>query len=89
MLSPTLAAIYQLPVTGQIRVTGITGASQWVGTAVVEGLQLGARRLEPLKVALVDVSRLRRDIEIILGVNAFENRKLHIYFQEGRVFLLD
>ncbi len=89
MISPAMSQLLNLKITGRRYIVGITGQTELVETATADNIGLGEVMLPPFEAALVDVKRLGKKIEFILGVNAFRDRKLQINFNEGTICLLD
>lgn len=86
-ISPALSIRLGLPQKGMQPIISVHGDIQ--NKSVVELPMIGVAELElpPCKATVSNLSALRLGIDLILGVNAFKNRRLHIDFKEGRVYI--
>jgi predicted aspartyl protease len=88
LLSPTIAGRFGLQIIGSDRIVGVTGIATTVQVVEVAEVGLGNVDLPPFRAGVLELSRLRLGIQVVLGVNAFAGRRLQIDFGEGRLYLL-
>jgi len=67
---------------------GITGEVDSVPAVQLPSVQFGNSTLAPCRAAVLDVRKLGSKIEIILGVNAFANRRLQFDFKHERIYII-
>lgn len=89
MISPDVAARLGRIVLGHDRIRSITGYEEIVPISTVENWGWGGVTIPTLKVLIVNLERFGRNIDAILGVNAFSPHKLQFDFSAGRLYLLD
>lgn len=86
-ISPALSLRLGLPQKGLQLIVSIHGDIQ--NKSVVDLPVIGVAELElaSCKATISNLSALRLGIDLILGVNAFKNRRVDIDFKEGRVYV--
>lgn len=88
MISPELSMALGLPQQGYERIVSVHGNIKT--RPVVELPPIGVTEIElaSCKAVISDLNPIKSGLDLLLGVNAFENRRLHIDFKEGRVYVL-
>lgn len=88
MISPELSIRLGLPIEGQQQVISIHGdvRSRSIGTLPLTGI--AESEIVSCKAVISNLDPLRRRLDLLLGVNAFADRRLHIDFGKGRIYLL-
>lgn len=78
------------------RLPGTADTIIGIGTApissyrvLVDGLMLASIRLPSFEANVVDLGHLGLNVTVLLGVNAFSNRRLQFDFAAGRVYFLE
>ena len=86
-ISADLSLLLGLPKKGLQPIISVHGDIQ--NKSVVELPVIGVAELElaSCKATVNNLSALRLGIDLILGVNAFKNRRVDIDFREGRVYV--
>ena len=87
MISPELSIKLGLPKQGWQLIRSIHGDVQ--NKSLVELPKVGVAEFElaPCKATITNLSALQLGIDLLLGVNAFKNRRVYIDFKEGRVYV--
>ncbi|MEN3331711.1 MAG: Aspartyl protease [Blastocatellia bacterium] len=88
MVAPDVAIRLGLPNIGLQRMIGITGEVASVPAVQMPPVAFGNTALASCRAAVLDVRKLGSKIEIILGVNAFANRRLQFDFKDERIYIL-
>ncbi|MEK7831064.1 MAG: retropepsin-like aspartic protease [Acidobacteriota bacterium] len=86
-ISPDLTLLLGLPRKGRQPIISVHGDIQNKSVVYLPVIGLAEHELPPCKATVTNLSALRLGIDLILGVNAFKNRRLHIDFKEGRVYV--
>ena len=87
MISPRLSIALGLPNRGYQRVVSVHGDTKT--RPVVKLPPIGAAEIElaSCDAVITDLNPIKKGLDLLLGVNAFKNRRLHIDFKEGRVYI--
>lgn len=87
MVSPDLSIRLGLPKKGWQLIRSIHGDVQ--NKSLVELPKIGVAELElpSCKAAITHLTPLRLGIDLLLGVNAFKNRRVDIDFKQGSVYV--
>jgi predicted aspartyl protease len=86
-IEPQLALEFGLPKVGEYLIRTLGGRQSFCRTVELPPVGFAGLELTPCLAAVDSLSSLRLNINFILGVNAFTNRRLHIDFKEGRVYI--
>lgn len=87
VISPDLALLLGLPRKGWQPIVSIHGDIENKKVIELPPIGVAEHELASCKATVSNLSALRLGIDLVLGVNAFENRRLHIDFKEGRVYV--
>ncbi len=88
MISPELTIRLGLPVQGQQPVISVHSDVRDRDIVVLPPIGIDDLEIVSCKAVISNLDPLRRGLDLLLGVNALANRKLHIDFGKGRVYLL-
>lgn len=87
LISPHLSIALGLRRKGYQRIVSVHGDTKT--RPVVELPPIGVAEIElaSCDASISDLNPIKRQLDLALGVNAFKNRRLHIDFKEGRVYV--
>jgi predicted aspartyl protease len=88
MISPELSIGLGLPKQGPQPVISVHGDLRTRTLVTLPSIGFAEIELAPCKAVISDLNPLKPRLDLLLGVNAFTNRRLHIDFGEGRIYLL-
>lgn len=88
MISPELSIGLGLAKRGYQSVVSVHGDARNRALVTLPPIGVAELELAPCNAVVCDLNPLRRGLDLLLGVNAFANRKLHIDFGKGRMYLL-
>jgi predicted aspartyl protease len=88
LVTPAVASSLGLRIVGTERIVGVTGAVASIPLVEMTGVGIGRSELPPFRAGVLELQHLHLGIHALLGVNAFVERRLHIDFREGRLYLL-
>lgn len=88
MISPELSIGLGLAKQGYQSVISVHGDARNRTLVTLPPIGFAEFDLAPSKAVICDLNPLRRGLDLLLGVNAFANRRLHIDFGKGRIYLL-
>lgn len=88
MISPELSIGLGLAKQGYQSVISVHGDARNRTLITLLPIGVGEVELAPGKAVICDLNPLRRGLDLLLGVSAFANRRLHIDFGKGRIYLL-
>lgn len=88
MISPELSIGLGLAKQGYQPVISVHGDARNRTLSTLPPIGVAEFELAPCKAVICDLNPLRRGLDLLLGVNAFANRRLHIDFGKGRIYLL-
>jgi predicted aspartyl protease len=89
MIAPDIAIRLGLATVGLQRMIGITGEIDSVSVVQLPSFHFGKIELPYCRAALINVKRLNLGIQLILGGNAFANRRLQFDFKDERVYIVE
>lgn len=89
VITPSLAAGYDLTVSGHGRLIGILQQSMIAPQTIVSNVGLASITLEPFRAFIADLEHLRLGIQMIIGINALRNRRIQIDLPAGRLYILE
>src|SRR5712692_7428888 len=84
MISPELSIRLGLPIQGQ-PVISVHGDVRNRSLVTLPPTGIAEFQIISCKAVLSNLAPLKRGLDLLLGVNAFANRRLHIDFGEGRI----
>ncbi len=87
MISPELTIGLGLPKQGHQGVVSVHGDMKPRTLVTLPPIGIAESELAPCKAVITNLNPLRNGLDLLLGVNAFTNRRLHIDFKEGRVYI--
>jgi len=87
MISPELAIGLGLQKQGPQPVVSVHGDIRTRTLVTLPPIGVAENELAPCKAVINNLSPLGSGLDLLLGVNAFTNRRLHIDFKEGRVYI--
>lgn len=67
----------------------LSGARLSLREVELPNIGFGNVELPPCRACVLEVAKLGLPIDLVLGVNAFVNRRLQIDFREGRIYVLE
>jgi len=67
----------------------LSGARSSLRVVELPPIGFGNVELPPCHACVLEVAKLGRPIEVVLGISAFVNRRLRIDFRAGRIYLLE
>jgi hypothetical protein len=88
MISPALSIGLGLAKQGYQSVISVHGDARNQALITLPPIGVAELELASCNAVVCDLNPLRRGLDLLLGVNAFANRGLHIDFGKGRVYLL-
>jgi len=88
MISPELSIGLGLAHQGYQSVISVHGDARNRPLVTLPSIGVAELELAPCNAVVCDLNPLRRGLDLLLGVNAFADRKLHIDFGKGRIYLL-
>jgi len=88
MISPELSIRLGLPTQGQQPVISVHGDVRNRNLVVLPPIGIDDFEIVSCKAVISNLYPLKRGLDLLLGVNALANRRLHIDFGKGRVYLL-
>lgn len=87
MISPELSIRLGLPKKGQQPIISIHGDVRNRDVVTLPPTGIAEFEIVSCKAVICDLNPLKSGLDLLLGVNAFANRRLHIDFGKGRVYL--
>ena len=87
LISPELTIRLGLPRQGVQPIISIHGDIRRRTIVTLPYIGVAGFDLAPCKATVVDMAPLKLGIDLLLGVNAFKNRRLDIDFKEGRIYI--
>ena len=88
MISPELSIGLGLAKQGYQSVVSVHGDARNRTLITLPPIGIAELELAPSNAVVCDLNPLRRGLDLLLGVNAFANRRLDIDFGKGRLYLL-
>ena len=88
LIDPRLVRQLGLHEVGTDRIVGIGTEAIQVSLVSIDGAAIGRCPLSPFKAGIIDLTKLRIGIQLILGINAFPGYRLQFDFAKGRFQLL-
>jgi hypothetical protein len=88
MISPELSIGLGLASQGYQSVVSVHGDARNRTLITLPPIGVAESELAPCKAVICDLNPLKRGLDLLLGANAFANRRLHIDFGKGRIYLL-
>jgi len=88
MISPELAIRLGLPRRGQQPIISVHGDTINRPLVTLPPLGFAEIELPPCRAVISDLSPIKPRLDLLLGVNVFANRRLHIDSGDGRIYLL-
>lgn len=89
MIAPDVAIILGLPSLGVQTVIGVTGKRENASLVQLPPIGFGRIELASCRAAVIDIKRLGLKIELLLGVNAFHQRRMQFDFIDGRIYIIE
>jgi predicted aspartyl protease len=87
MVSPQLSLKLGLPRQGWQLIRSIHGDIQNKSLVELPAVGVAEYVLPPCKATVTNLSAFQLGIDLLLGVNAFKNRRVDIDFKEGRIYI--
>jgi hypothetical protein len=87
MISPKLSINLGLPKQGSQLVVSVHGDIKARTIVTLPPVGVAEIELAPCKAVINNLNPLKDVLDLLLGVNAFTNRRLDIDFKEGRVYV--
>jgi len=87
MISPELTIRLGLPRQGLQPIISVHGEIRHRTLATLPSIGAAEFELAPCKATVSNLAPLRLGLDLLLGVNAFKNRRLHLDFKEGRIYI--
>jgi predicted aspartyl protease len=87
MISPGLSIRLGLPRQGLQPIISVHGDIRNRTLVTLPSVGVAEFELTPCQATVSNLTPLRLGLDLLLGVNAFANRRLHIDFKEGRVYI--
>lgn len=87
MISPELSMTLGLPKQGYQRVVSVHGDTRTHHTVTLPPIGIAKIELASCKAVISNLNPLKNRLDLLLGVNAFKNRRVDIDFKEGRVYV--
>ncbi len=87
MISPELSLLLGLPKKGQQLIRSVHGDLQNKNVVELPAIGIGELELPPCKATISNLSALQMSIDLLLGVNAFKNRRVYTDYKEGRAYV--
>ena len=88
MISPELSIRLGLAKQGVQPILSVHGDVQNRDVVILPPTGIAELEIVSCKAVISNLNPLKRGLDLLLGVNAFANRRLHFDFGEGRVYLL-
>src|SRR5712692_8356823 len=88
MISPELSIRLGLPIQGQQPVISVHGDVRNRSLVTLPPTGIAEFQIVSCKAVISNLDPLKRGLDLLLGVNTFANRRLHIDFSEGRIYLM-
>jgi len=89
LIAPNTALRLGLKKLGDRDLLVLGGARLSLRVVELPSIGFGNVELLPSRACVLEVAKLGLPIEIVLGINAFVNRRLQIDFREGRIYVLE
>jgi predicted aspartyl protease len=89
LIAPNTALRLGLKKLGDRDLLVLGGARLSLRVVELPSIGFGSVELPPCQACVLEVAKLGLPIEIVLGINAFVNRRLQIDFREGRIYVLE
>ena len=87
LITPELSLRLGLPRKGWQPIVSIHGDIENKSVVELPSIGVAEHELASCKATVSNLRALRLGIDLVLGVNAFKNRRLHIDFKEGRIYV--
>jgi predicted aspartyl protease len=87
MISPELTIRPGLPRQGLQPIISVHGEIRHRTLVLLPSVGVADFELAPCKATVSNLTPLKLGLDLLLGVNAFKNRRLHIDFKEGRIYI--
>lgn len=87
LITPELSLRLGLPGKGWQPIVSIHGDIENKSVVELPALGVAEHEFASCKATVSNLCVLRLGIDLVLGVNAFKNRRLHIDFKEGRIYV--
>lgn len=87
MISPELSIRLSLPRQGLQPIISVHGDIRHSTLVTLPSVGLAEFELTPCQATVSNLTPLRLGLDLLLGVNAFANRRLHIDFKEGHIYI--
>lgn len=89
LIAPNASLRLGLKKLGDRDILVLGGARLSLRVVELPSVGFGNVQLPSCQAGVLEVAKLGLPIEIVLGVNAFVNRRLQIDFREGRIYVLE
>jgi hypothetical protein len=89
LIAPNTSLRLGLKKLGDRDILVLGGARLSLRVVELPSVGFGNVQLLPCQAGVLEVAKLGLPIEIVLGVDAFVNRRLQIDFREGRIYVLE
>lgn len=89
LIAPHTALRLGLKKTDDRDILVLSGARLSLPVVELPPIGFGNVQLPPCPACVLEVGKLGLPIEVVLGINAFVNRRLQIDFRAGRIYLLE
>jgi len=89
LIAPNTSLRLGLKKQGNRDILVLGGARLSLRVVELPSVGFGNVQLQPCEAVVLEVGKLGLPIEVVLGVNAFVNRRLQIDFREGRIYVLE
>ena len=89
LIAPGPSLRLGLQQAGTKEIAALSGPRYSLRLVALPSIGFGNVELPPCQAGVHDVTKLGLPIELVLGVNAFANRRLQIDFREGRIYVLE
>ena len=87
MISPQLSIALGLPKQGYQRIVSVHGDIKTRPIVTLPPIGVAEIELASCQAVISDLNPIKDRLDLLLGVSAFKNRRLHIDFKEGRVYI--
>jgi hypothetical protein len=86
-ISPDVSLLLGLPKKGWQLIRSVHGHVENKSTVELPVIGVGELELPSCKATISNLRALQLGIDLLLGVNAFKNRRVYTDYQEGRVYV--
>jgi len=87
MVSPEVSIGLGLPQQGRQTVVSVHGNIKTRPLVTLPPIGVAEIELAPCKAVISDLNPMMTRLDLLLGVNAFADRRLHVDFKEGRIYI--